>query len=209
MSMGRSLFGSAAGQVGHWHGFSECGDLAAASRTGQSCARQCNTLPTSGLRPALSVLAPSAPPSYPQQAATSHPSLPATPPTPHNSTLHLHPALLTAFPPLAPPPPPLQAILLGWSTVVKKGSAADELQGWQMAPYAEACLSQPRSHFLLQATARLQRARHERGCAVPSPFPFPPCTWTDLHPENPTSIRMLPPTRAPHALGPTSPQHPV
>uniref|UniRef100_A0A7S3QZ63 TPR-like protein n=1 Tax=Dunaliella tertiolecta TaxID=3047 RepID=A0A7S3QZ63_DUNTE len=55
-----------------------------------------------------------------------------------------------------------QALLLAWATHVKKGSAQDELQLWEMAPYLEAVLSQPRSHMMLQATARLLKARHER-----------------------------------------------
>ncbi|KAF5842032.1 hypothetical protein DUNSADRAFT_9601, partial [Dunaliella salina] len=55
-----------------------------------------------------------------------------------------------------------QALLLAWATHIRKGSAQDELQLWEMAPYLEAVLSQPRSHMMLQATARLLKARHER-----------------------------------------------
>jgi len=55
-----------------------------------------------------------------------------------------------------------QALLLAWAAQVKKGSSADELQQWQMAPYVEAALTQPRSQFMLQVTARLLKARHER-----------------------------------------------
>ena len=36
------------------------------------------------------------------------------------------------------------------------------LQAWQMAPYIEAVLRQPRSHPLVRATAQLLQARHER-----------------------------------------------
>lgn len=43
-----------------------------------------------------------------------------------------------------------QALLLAWSTQVKKGTSADELQQWQMTPYVEAVLQQPRSQYMLQ-----------------------------------------------------------
>ncbi len=43
-----------------------------------------------------------------------------------------------------------QALLLAWCTHVKKGTTRDELQAWQMAPYVEAVMSQPRSQFVLQ-----------------------------------------------------------
>lgn len=53
-----------------------------------------------------------------------------------------------------------QALLLGWSTAVKKGTTADELQAWQMAPYCEAVLQQGSSQYMLQVRrwlANLQR----------------------------------------------------
>lgn len=43
-----------------------------------------------------------------------------------------------------------QALLLGWCTHLRKGTARDELQAWHMAPYVEAVLSQKRSQFMLQ-----------------------------------------------------------
>ncbi|KAK9803991.1 hypothetical protein WJX72_011120 [[Myrmecia] bisecta] len=55
-----------------------------------------------------------------------------------------------------------QALLLAWTVQVQKGTSNDELQAWQMAPYIEAVLRQPRSAHLLRASARLHRARHER-----------------------------------------------
>ena len=39
---------------------------------------------------------------------------------------------------------------------------ADELQAWQMAPFADALLAQKRSRPMLRLGARLLRARHER-----------------------------------------------
>ena len=36
-----------------------------------------------------------------------------------------------------------------------QGTSRDELQGWQVAPFAEAVLRQPRSRPLLRAAARL------------------------------------------------------
>lgn len=36
------------------------------------------------------------------------------------------------------------------------------LQAWQMAPYAEAVLRQPRSFPLLRGAGQLMKARHER-----------------------------------------------
>ena len=35
-------------------------------------------------------------------------------------------------------------------------------QAWQMAPYVEAVLRQPRSHFIIRGAAKLLQARHER-----------------------------------------------
>ncbi|KAK9803992.1 hypothetical protein WJX72_011120 [[Myrmecia] bisecta] len=58
--------------------------------------------------------------------------------------------------------PKAQALLLAWTVQVQKGTSNDELQAWQMAPYIEAVLRQPRSAHLLRASARLHRARHER-----------------------------------------------
>ncbi|EFJ51673.1 hypothetical protein VOLCADRAFT_87348 [Volvox carteri f. nagariensis] len=58
--------------------------------------------------------------------------------------------------------PPEQALLLAWATAVKKGSSADELQGWQMAPWVEAVLGQPRGVFMTLAAAKLNKTRHER-----------------------------------------------
>ena len=43
-----------------------------------------------------------------------------------------------------------QALLLAWCTHVQKGTSRDELQAWQMAPYVEAVMAQPRSYFMLQ-----------------------------------------------------------
>ncbi len=40
-------------------------------------------------------------------------------------------------------------------TACLQGTSRDELQGWQVAPFAEAVLRQPRSRPLLRATARL------------------------------------------------------
>ncbi|GAX73776.1 hypothetical protein CEUSTIGMA_g1227.t1 [Chlamydomonas eustigma] len=55
-----------------------------------------------------------------------------------------------------------QTLLLAWCTHVKKGTSKDELQAWEMAPYVDAVMSQSKSHFMLQAAARLQKVRHER-----------------------------------------------
>ncbi|KAL3155216.1 hypothetical protein ABBQ32_013155 [Trebouxia sp. C0010 RCD-2024] len=55
-----------------------------------------------------------------------------------------------------------QAVLLGWAQQVKKGTSVDELQAWQMAPYVEAVLRQPRSHPLIRSAAKLLQTRHER-----------------------------------------------
>lgn len=43
---------------------------------------------------------------------------------------------------------------------MQRGTSADELRGWRMAPFIDAVLLQPRSHFLLRTSARLLR------CAV-------------------------------------------
>lgn len=43
-----------------------------------------------------------------------------------------------------------QALLLGWASHVKKGTAQDELQQWQMAPYVEAVLQQTQTQYMLQ-----------------------------------------------------------
>ncbi|GBF87798.1 hypothetical protein Rsub_00509 [Raphidocelis subcapitata] len=55
-----------------------------------------------------------------------------------------------------------QALLLGWAAQVRRATSADELQQWEMAPYIEAVLVQPRSQWALQQAARLLKARHER-----------------------------------------------
>jgi cytochrome c-type biogenesis protein CcmH/NrfF len=43
-------------------------------------------------------------------------------------------------------------LLLGLSTQIKKGTSHDELQQWQMAPYVEAVLQQPRSQYIVQVS---------------------------------------------------------
>jgi len=53
-----------------------------------------------------------------------------------------------------------QALLLAWCTHVKKGTSRDELQAWQMAPYVEAVISQPRSHFLIQVLVVFRVSNH-------------------------------------------------
>lgn len=55
-----------------------------------------------------------------------------------------------------------QALLLGWASQIRRGGAEDELQQWQMAPYVEAVLTQRRGAYMLAATARLLKVRHER-----------------------------------------------
>ncbi|GIM17240.1 hypothetical protein Vretimale_19748, partial [Volvox reticuliferus] len=57
---------------------------------------------------------------------------------------------------------PEQALLLAWAIAVKKGTSADDLQEWQMAPWVEAVLSQPRGVFMTLAGAKLNKTRHER-----------------------------------------------
>ncbi|GIL61603.1 hypothetical protein Vafri_16033 [Volvox africanus] len=57
---------------------------------------------------------------------------------------------------------PEQALLLAWAIAVKKGTSADDLQEWQMAPWVEAVLSQPRGVFMTLAGAKLNKIRHER-----------------------------------------------
>eukprot|EP00891_Asterochloris_glomerata_P006781 jgi/Astpho2/6781/Aster-x0741 len=56
-----------------------------------------------------------------------------------------------------------QALLLAMAEQVKRSTSADELQAWQMAPFADALLAQKRSRPMLRLGARLLRARHERG----------------------------------------------
>jgi hypothetical protein len=56
----------------------------------------------------------------------------------------------------------LQALLLGWAAQIKKGTSQDELQQWQMAPFVEAVLQQQSTQYMLHATARLLKCRHER-----------------------------------------------
>ncbi|KAL6762659.1 hypothetical protein V8C86DRAFT_3173802 [Haematococcus lacustris] len=55
-----------------------------------------------------------------------------------------------------------QALLLAWATHVRRASAQDELQDWQMAPYVEAVLMQQHSRPVLQVMARLLKIRHEK-----------------------------------------------
>jgi hypothetical protein len=55
-----------------------------------------------------------------------------------------------------------QALLMALCLHVKKGTAADELQPWEMAAYADAVLQQPRGDFVARAAARLQASRVER-----------------------------------------------
>lgn len=43
-----------------------------------------------------------------------------------------------------------------------QGTSLDELQAWQMAPYVEAVLSQPRSRPLLRAAAKLYKCALSR-----------------------------------------------
>jgi ABC-type uncharacterized transport system YnjBCD substrate-binding protein len=45
-----------------------------------------------------------------------------------------------------------QALLLGWAGQVRKGTAQDELQAWEMAPYVEAVLLQQRTQYALQVS---------------------------------------------------------
>lgn len=59
-------------------------------------------------------------------------------------------------------PPLLQALLLTHAKQIERGTAADELRSWQMAPYVEAVLSQPRTSPCVLYAARLLRAQHER-----------------------------------------------
>lgn len=58
--------------------------------------------------------------------------------------------------------PLVQALLLAHAKHIQRATAADELRSWQMAPYVEAVLSQPRTAPALYYAARLLRARHER-----------------------------------------------
>ncbi len=50
-----------------------------------------------------------------------------------------------------------QALLLGHAQAVARGTSADELRAWRMAPFIDAVLRQPRSRPLLRASARLLR----------------------------------------------------
>jgi hypothetical protein len=47
-----------------------------------------------------------------------------------------------------------QALLLGWAGQVRKGTAQDKLQAWEMAPYVEAVLLQQRTQYALQVGGR-------------------------------------------------------
>eukprot|EP00884_Botryococcus_braunii_P019461 jgi/Botrbrau1/6199/Bobra.0344s0039.1 len=55
-----------------------------------------------------------------------------------------------------------QALLLGHARQEKRGTAADELREWRVAPYLDGVLRQPRSFPLLRWAALLARAQHER-----------------------------------------------
>ncbi|KAL4448097.1 hypothetical protein ABPG75_005316 [Micractinium tetrahymenae] len=55
-----------------------------------------------------------------------------------------------------------QALLLGWCLHVRKGSAADGLQPWEMAAYVDAVAQQQRSQFLPHSAAALQACRLEK-----------------------------------------------
>eukprot|EP00879_Flechtneria_rotunda_P017593 GHRR01018443.1.p1 GENE.GHRR01018443.1~~GHRR01018443.1.p1 ORF type:complete len:607 (+),score=293.02 GHRR01018443.1:146-1822(+) len=63
---------------------------------------------------------------------------------------------------LHPIAPALQALLLGWAAQIKKGTSHDDLQQWQMAPFVEAVLQQQSTQYMLHATARLLKCRHEK-----------------------------------------------
>ncbi|PSC75849.1 tetratricopeptide repeat 27-like protein [Micractinium conductrix] len=55
-----------------------------------------------------------------------------------------------------------QALLLAWCLHVRKGSAADGLQPWEMAAYVDAVARQERTQFLLHTAAALQASRLEK-----------------------------------------------
>ncbi|EFN57654.1 hypothetical protein CHLNCDRAFT_142791 [Chlorella variabilis] len=55
-----------------------------------------------------------------------------------------------------------QALLLGWGLHVRKGSAADGMQPWEVAAYVDAVARQKRTQFLLHAAAALQASRLEK-----------------------------------------------
>lgn len=55
-----------------------------------------------------------------------------------------------------------QAVVLAMALEVKKKGAPDELQPWEMIAYTDSVLQQPRSEFLIRATARLFVSRAER-----------------------------------------------
>lgn len=57
-----------------------------------------------------------------------------------------------------------QALLLGWAGQVRKGTAQDELQAWEMAPYVEAVLLQQRTQYALQVGGR---GCNQRGARAP------------------------------------------
>lgn len=59
-------------------------------------------------------------------------------------------------------PPLLQSLLLTHAKHIERTTAADELRPWQMAPFVEAVLSQPRTTPSIYYAARLLRAQHER-----------------------------------------------
>lgn len=50
-----------------------------------------------------------------------------------------------------------QALVLACAHQVEVGTSRDELQPWQMAPYVDAVLSQPKSCYAVRAAARLYR----------------------------------------------------
>jgi hypothetical protein len=60
-----------------------------------------------------------------------------------------------------------QALMLAHAQQVRRGTAADELRPWRMAPFIDAVLQQRRSRFLLRAAARLQRCAPALGLGPP------------------------------------------
>lgn len=90
-----------------------------------------------------------------------HPKLIAQPDASNDSTAGdgSAPAHLPALSPLH------QAVLLAMCTNVKKGTASDGLQPWEVAAHADAVLQQGRGEFLLRTAAHLQLSRLERGRA--------------------------------------------
>ena len=68
-----------------------------------------------------------------------------------------------------------QALLLGQAGLVQKGTSADELRQWRMAPYLDAVLRQRLSRFPIRLSAQLLRRaaprsmpRHKTSACPPS-----------------------------------------